>query len=61
MDRIYEVTGELTDSRHLTLDANPDPGEFEESLRARQIARGHVPRTKEEIDACLDAERKSWD
>jgi hypothetical protein len=34
---------------------------FERELRARQQARGHVPRTKEEIDAYLEAERNSWD
>jgi hypothetical protein len=28
---------------------------------ARQNARGHVPRTREEIDAELQAERESWD
>jgi hypothetical protein len=30
-------------------------------LRNRQAARGHVPRTREEIDAELRAERESWD
>ena len=29
-------------------------------IRARQKARGHVPRTREEIDADLQAERDSW-
>jgi hypothetical protein len=77
----YEVTGELTDSRHVTLDepipletgkvrviVEEIPGEqksdlaaFERALRERQQARGHVPRTKEEIDAYLSAERDSWD
>jgi len=28
---------------------------------ARQNARGHQPRTREEIDALLQAERDSWD
>jgi hypothetical protein len=28
---------------------------------ARQKARGHVPPTREEIDAYLQAERDSWD
>lgn len=30
-------------------------------IRARQRARGHVPPTKEEIDAYLQGERDSWD
>lgn len=34
---------------------------FERMLRERQAARGHVPPTKEEIDAYLKAERESWD
>lgn len=29
-------------------------------IRERQRARGHQPRTREEIDAYLDAERNSW-
>ena len=29
-------------------------------IRARQKARGHVPPTREEIDAYLQAERDSW-
>jgi hypothetical protein len=29
-------------------------------IRARQQARGHVPRTREEIDADLQIERDSW-
>ncbi len=29
-------------------------------IHARQKARGHVPRTREEIDADLQAERDSW-
>ncbi len=29
-------------------------------IRARQKARGHVPRTREEIDAELQTERDSW-
>jgi len=81
MSQAYEVTGELTDSRHVILDepipltvgkvrvtveqipgeAKPDLAAFERSLRERQQARGHVPRTKEEIDAYLNAERNSWD
>ena len=30
-------------------------------IRAGQHARGHKPRTVEEIDAYLEAERDSWD
>jgi hypothetical protein len=80
MSQIYEVTGELTDSRHVTLDqpvalppgkvrviveqvqsAKPDLAGFEQTLRQRQAARGHVPPTKEEVDAYLKAERDSSD
>ena len=35
--------------------------EFEAMLRARQHARGHQPRTKEQIDEHLREERDSWD
>jgi hypothetical protein len=35
--------------------------EFIRELRQRQKARGHVPRTREEVDAYLQAERDSWD
>jgi hypothetical protein len=35
--------------------------EFLTWLRARHEARGHVPRTREEGDAALRAERESWD
>jgi hypothetical protein len=81
MSETYEVTGELTDGRHVTLDepvplpagkvrvvvepvpaaAKPDLAAFERELRERQRARGHVPPTKAEVDAYLDAERDSWD
>ncbi len=81
MSQIYQVTGELTDSRTLKLDEaiplnsgkvrvviaelekepKPDLAAFERLLRERQAARGHIPRTKEEIDAYLNAERDSWD
>jgi hypothetical protein len=30
-------------------------------IRARQKARGHVPPTREEVDAYIRAERDSWD
>lgn len=30
-------------------------------IRERQRARGHQPRTREEIDADIQAERDSWD
>lgn len=39
----------------------PDLVAFEKELRQRQAARGHVPPTKEEVDAYLEAERNSWD
>ena len=35
--------------------------EFLTWLRERQEARGHIPRTREEVDASLRAERESWD
>jgi hypothetical protein len=35
--------------------------EFTAWLRQRQQARGHVPPTREEVDAYLKAERESWD
>lgn len=81
MSQIYEVTGELTDPQHLTLDKpipleagkvrvrleeipthqKTDLAAFEQALRERQQARGHVPPSKEEINAYLSAERNSWD
>jgi hypothetical protein len=42
--------------------APPTPhDEFMAQLRERQRQRGHVPRTREEVDAYLKAERESWD
>ena len=35
-------------------------GEFLRDLRARQVERGHVPMTAEEIDAHIRAERDAW-
>lgn len=35
--------------------------EFLAWLRERHESRGHVPRTREEIDASLRDERESWD
>jgi hypothetical protein len=35
--------------------------EFLAWLRARHEARGHVPRSREDVDASLRAERESWD
>ena len=35
--------------------------EWLEELRARQAARGHVPRTVKEVEAYLKAERDSWE
>jgi hypothetical protein len=32
-----------------------------ETIWARQRERGHVPPTREEVDAYLKAERESWD
>jgi hypothetical protein len=42
----------------------PEPADharFMAELRERQRQRGHVPRTREEVDATLRAERESWD
>jgi hypothetical protein len=36
-------------------------GEWLDDLRQRQAARGHVPRSREEIDAQIREERESWD
>jgi hypothetical protein len=41
--------------------APTDLASFERRLRERQAARGHVPPTREEVDAYLNAERDSWD
>jgi hypothetical protein len=30
------------------------------AIRRRQRARGHQPRTREDVDSCLQAERESW-
>ena len=35
--------------------------EYLAALQVRQAARGHVPRSREEIDADLRAERESWE
>ncbi len=35
-------------------------GEVIAEIRERQRARGHQPRTREEIDADIQAERDSW-
>jgi hypothetical protein len=35
--------------------------EFLAWLQERQEARGHVPPTREDVDASLRAERESWD
>ena len=43
--------------------AHPHPRPHDEVIAeiwARQKARGHVPRTREEVDAELQAERDSW-
>jgi len=36
----------------------PDLAAFEHTLRQRQQARSHQPRSQEEIDDCLDLEKK---
>ncbi len=44
--------------------AEPQPlnlVEFFDDLREEQQARGHVPRTREEIDAAMREERAGWD
>lgn len=45
----------------LSNELKPDLPTFERMLRDRQAERGHVPRTKEKIDAYLNAERASWE
>jgi len=40
---------------------NMSHDEFLAWLRERHEARGHVPRTREEVDASLRAERENWD
>lgn len=35
--------------------------EFLTWLQERQAARGHVPRTRDAVDAAWQAERESWD
>jgi hypothetical protein len=35
--------------------------EFMASLHKRQEERGHIPPTREEVDAYLNAERDSWE
>lgn len=49
----------------LTLELlRPEPqkpyGEVLAAIRQRQRARGHQPRTREEVDAYLKSERESW-
>lgn len=42
----------------------PSPRSLEEylaDLRMRQAARGHVPRTVEEVEAFMKAERAGWE
>jgi hypothetical protein len=81
MSQSFQVTGELIDPQHVTLDQpvpagpskvrvtvellsdekKPDLREFMEAMWQEQRRRGHVPPTKEEVDAYLNAERDSWD
>jgi hypothetical protein len=42
-------------------ETNPPFMEVMEQIWAGQRARGHVPPTREEVDAYLKAERDSWD
>jgi hypothetical protein len=49
----YAITGPLTDATTVKLDEPLE--EYLANLRARQAARGHVPRTREEIDAQVRA------
>jgi hypothetical protein len=46
-----EVLGAVNQRPHM---------EVMEEIYERQRQRGHVPRTREEIDADIDAERESW-
>lgn len=39
----------------------PPLAEFFDQLRERQAARGHVPMTREEIDAVIREEPAGWD
>ncbi|MCI0441224.1 MAG: hypothetical protein L0177_19150 [Chloroflexi bacterium] len=44
------------------ISARPRPYlEVMEEIRRRQRERGHVPPSREEVDAYLNAERDSWD
>jgi hypothetical protein len=45
----------------LSNDPQADLVAFERLLRERQAARGHVPPSKEQVDAYLNSERASWD
>ena len=45
----------------LPADESPSYDQVMEMIRARQKARGHVPSTREEVDAYLRAERAGWD
>ena len=43
-----------------SLSPRPPLGEFLDDLRKRQAARGHKPRSAEEIETYIRAERASW-
>jgi hypothetical protein len=45
----------------VTSETRPDLEQFMERMWEAQRRRGHVPKTKQEIDAYLNAERDSWD
>jgi hypothetical protein len=53
--KVRLVVEVVEESRKMSYD------QFMAWLRERQKARGHVPRTREEVDAYLKAERDSWD
>jgi len=45
----------------LPRETRPDLKEFMERMWQEQRRRGHVPSSKQEVDAYLNAERDSWD
>lgn len=51
------VTVEMIEARRPKQALN----EYLADLRARHAARGHVPRSREDVDASVRAERENWD
>ena len=51
----------IVDEKHPTRPAKRPMGEVLDEIWADQKARGHVPRTQEEIDRSIAEERVSWD